>query len=896
MVSADGGRWTADLVEHNPRSRKWRGFLSTMPMAQPNWYPEPQVMAGQVMRLFLGAGSGLLLGAALMLAGPVGRVAPANASRDVHGDRLPPHAVARLGTVRLRGQLQRGPDGKSLATLRGNRATLVDPGSGAEIKQLPGPDPAQWEATSFLVSPNGELIAYGGADGVQVWDPSGRMRHSIRMDENAGLAHPRLFLPNVSALMVDLAYGSPPVLCLDLATGERRWTYQPPDQSGEAACRTIGLGPDGKSVVVIIALPQAITVHLLATDTGLAQHTLELGGQAAADEVEISNDGRLLLIPENNGEIRRMELPAGRDLGALVGKSEPFGSIIAVSPDNRRIAICNQEGVTICDAETGKALVKGRSAGSLMAPMPGFVAPFSANGERPVALFTSDPSTVWTVQPGAPVWRRFDAKNGRERKNLDRSHRRAIQFLQAVPNQQQVVTAADGDGVYIWHGRTGEFVRRIAADTKTGLFGSPAMVESFALTIDGQTMAMKTDANRIQIWDMATGRVRRSIAVPEGSPSGIAFGPDGKTIALGPSSIGNGEETSIRIYDISDGREVRSIACSGIASNHLCYSRDGRWLAASLSNAEGFDSIDVFQAATGRLHRPLEGPVSSFAFLPLGDLIAYASMEEIIVSELASGGARLRMPLPPGETIDLLAVSPDGRWLAGANNGAGSRKIHLWELSGGTAAQPLIGHDHHITALAFGHDGRLISGSDDTTALIWQLSDSPLTAVTVMEKPDDWAAAWDRLGGDPAAAHQTLERLLATGTPAVEWMKQRLKPAEPIDALRIQRHLERLNADHFPDRQKAVQELEKFDRQAEPYLRKHLETRLSAEARRRTMQLIERLENPAADPEQLRAARCLEFLQRLNNDAARSYLADLAKGDPAARLTQSAREALARSR
>jgi WD40 repeat protein len=267
-----------------------------------------------------------------------------------------------------------------------------------------------------------------------------------------------------------------------------------------------------------------------------------------------------------------------------------------------------------------------------------------------------------------------------------------------------------------------------------------------------------------------------------------------------------------------------------------------------------------------------------------------------VVTEIGTGGHRLKIAMPANDQVDLLAVSPDGRLLAGANNNAGTRKIYLWDLRTGAALPPLIGHDHFITALAFAADGRLISGSGDTTALVWDMQNRAGPAVAALKTPEEWSAAWNDLAGDAANAHVAIERLLATGPAAVEWLRQHLKPAVPIDAVRIQQMLDRLNSERFADRQRAAAELETLDRQAEPFLRKHLDTRLSAEARRRTVRLIEHLENPAADPERLRESRCLELLQRMNNDAAKAMLAELAKGDPAARLTQSAQQVLAKLR
>jgi hypothetical protein len=67
-----------------------------------------------------------------------------------------------------------------------------------------------------------------------------------------------------------------------------------------------------------------------------------------------------------------------------------------------------------------------------------------------------------------------------------------------------------------------------------------------------------------------------------------------------------------------------------------------------------------------------------------------------------------------------------------------------------------------------------------------------------------------------------------------------------------------------------------------------LETRCSIE------QLLSRLKGVTAAPEKLRVIRAIETLETIGTAEARALLEDLARGAPAARLTQEARESCAR--
>src|SRR5205085_858147 len=130
--------------------------------------------------------------------------------------------------------------------------------------------------------------------------------------------------------------------------------------------------------------------------------------------------------------------------------------------------------------------------------------------------------------------------------------------------------------------------------------------------------------------------------------------------------------------------------------------------------------------------------------------------------ELSTGGTRraVKMESHHPALIDLLAVSPEGRWLATASTRGGSRKILLWDLRSGEAMDPLVGHDLEISALAFAPGGRLISASGDTTALIWDVHASDVAKpLTQGELPDLWA----KLGQDAGAADPAIHRFLDDG-------------------------------------------------------------------------------------------------------------------------------------
>src|SRR5262249_16071229 len=204
------------------------------------------------------------------------------------------------------------------------------------------------------------------------------------------------------------------------------------------------------------------------------------------------------------------------------------------------------------------------------------------------------------------------------------------------------------------------------------------------------------------------------------------------------------------------------------------------------------------------------------------------------VWETASGKERFRW-----ETTDVpfgrrkMALSPDGRTLAGAIDNA----IRLWDVRTGLELGQLRGHSAWINCLAFTADGRkLVSGSYDTTALVWDLSHivKPAPAKKIDLDGKQLDILWNQLAGDDAGkAFEAITAMSAGAAPAVAWLRGRIKPGGAIDEKRLAGWIADLDSPQFTVRQQASAELEKIGDEAEPALKKALAVRPPLETRQR---------------------------------------------------------------
>jgi WD40 repeat protein len=146
--------------------------------------------------------------------------------------------------------------------------------------------------------------------------------------------------------------------------------------------------------------------------------------------------------------------------------------------------------------------------------------------------------------------------------------------------------------------------------------GHRRAIRSIAFSPDGRWLASGAKDNTIKIWDVASGRLLRTL-YGHGSPvNALAVSPDGKLLASGSGKSydiryaklffqggqvgGVSEDTTVRVWDVATGRQLQMLKGHALSVMAVAFSSDGRALTSASS-----DFIKVWDVGSGNQLRSL---------------------------------------------------------------------------------------------------------------------------------------------------------------------------------------------------------------------------------------------------------------------------------------------------
>ena len=274
------------------------------------------------------------------------------------------------------------------------------------------------------------------------------------------------------------------------------------------------------------------------------------------------------------------------------------------SPDGRSFAVTNMR-IVLVDKRTGEKapfsalrlfdLQKGieKTTISKVKNICGYAFAYSFDGKMLAVQQRPSYKNSEEIQ----IW---DLESGKLNRVIKMEKNQFAAFSMAFsPDGNQLAASFRGPptvaaiaGVNIFDVKTGKIVQTIDGPRSVSIAYSP---DSKCLVTGGEQ-----GDRQIRLWDVQSGKLIRWVTILEEGNllQSFAFSTDGKTLAT--ADVHNG----VRLWNLETGRAKPALANSGDRSTQVAYSRDGKYLAAKLCvpNKDRYRcEVRVWLADTGRL-------------------------------------------------------------------------------------------------------------------------------------------------------------------------------------------------------------------------------------------------------------------------------------------------------
>ncbi len=471
----------------------------------------------------------------------------------------------------------------------------------------------------------------------------------------------------------------------DVKTGKEIHTIAPTT----GGVNSVAFSPDGRR----FALACSGVVELWQVNPPAKLHELR-GHTSWVFSVAFSPDGSRLATGGWDKTIKLWDAATG----TLLSTGAAHGSIntVAFGPGGKRLASASSDHLlSIWDAATARLLytLRGHSAGiSDLAYSPDGTAIATGGSDKLLKL--------WDATVEFPI--------------VFRDHKGWVNSIAFSPDGQKVVSASGDHKVMIWDPATG---RRLQTFDKHVEWAQAAR-----FTPDGRFIASAAFAPPIMLWHVDTLEVVKAWGWLH-FPDCLALSPDGRSLAVGGAMAptATGQAGIVQVWELQSGRELVTYRGHAGGVCGLAFSPDGKTVASvGGDRLRATGEVKLWEAATGREIQSLSGHsdvVRDVAFSPDGSSLATCGLDTTVKLWNATTG-RLRRNLS-GHTgsVECLAFSPDGTRLA---SGGFDSSIKLWDVATGDEVLTLRGDSAGVVSLAFGPDGRLlISGDAEWTARVW---------------------------------------------------------------------------------------------------------------------------------------------------------------------------------
>ncbi len=253
---------------------------------------------------------------------------------------------------------------------------------------------------------------------------------------------------------------------------------------------------------------------------------------------------------------------------------------------------------------------------------------------------------------------------------------------------------------------------------------------SLVFSKDGSTLVAAGGTaslfGEIQIWDVAGGKLKRSLTLTGDTIFGVSLSPDAARIAVGCT------DNSVRIVDAASGKELFKIGNHENWVLGTIFGVDGKRIvsvgrdrAAKLTDATSGAFLENVNLLRGELAAIARHPTKDIVVVGGEDRVPYIYMMDRAQNmKIADDSTLIRKLERQAGSIAALAWSEDGAHIA---VGGASPEVTIYDAESGKRTASCKGHQAGIYAVAFSPDGQtLATGGFDGQVRLYRVATGEL--------------------------------------------------------------------------------------------------------------------------------------------------------------------------